>query len=155
MNKKGMELGINLIVIFAISLVVLIVMIGWFLGGVSGIGGALRGVSGDAEDKADTTNFSQGIEDAIGGIGAIGGSGGSSGSEQVYVCCKYTVGGGYDVYNACGTGYTRASWSTSVGGHCSYRCSDATDSQVCCQNYCKSMGDDYVSYNSNECTCRS
>ncbi|MFH1424457.1 MAG: hypothetical protein ABIG20_02115 [archaeon] len=58
-NRKGISIGINMIVVLAVALVVLIVITGWFLGGFGEIGGAIQNVFGGASEQANGTHVGE------------------------------------------------------------------------------------------------
>ena len=65
MDKKGLSIGINMIVIISIALIVLLVVTGYFLGGFKKTGEGMKGVGKGAETKAGE----QDVEGKVKGLG--------------------------------------------------------------------------------------
>ena len=63
-NRRGVSIGINVIVIMAIALIVLLIVTGFFLGGFKGSAGGIKEVSSGAETIASERNVSAEIENA-------------------------------------------------------------------------------------------
>jgi len=74
-NKKGISLSITAIVVIAVGLVVMLVVLGYFVGGFGQTGGAMQGVTADVESQANTS----GMGAQVGGISGMWkkGAGGS------------------------------------------------------------------------------
>ena len=60
-NKKGVSLAINAIVFIAIGLVVMLVVLGFFLGGFGSSGSSMRDVTAEAE-KGGAQDVESGVE---------------------------------------------------------------------------------------------
>ena len=87
-NRKGISIGINVIVIMAIALIALLVILGFFLGGFGTTGGAISGVAGEGVTTANSTDIAGGIQRAIGDwAGGGGGSGNGGATAEQYWCC--------------------------------------------------------------------
>ena len=66
-NKKGISLSITAIVVIAVGLVVMLVILGYFVGGFGQTGGAMEGVTTDIQQEANTSA----IGAQVGGIGKL------------------------------------------------------------------------------------
>jgi len=65
-NQRAVSLSINVLVVMAIALTVLLVLMGFFLGGFKDTGEAIRDLKSGSEEVARERNTSGEIKDATG-----------------------------------------------------------------------------------------